>query len=401
MALTSGCRFYSLSRLLPKRGRFIFFLFGCSVVLFVVRRGPVVIPTSLAQRFSNISNFSSASSSPPPSSLSPSSLTPPLLLAYKELQQCVDDYTSRGSWVGRTWKVPDHPSTCRFKTYSNKSELAATLSFVKVGFLGDSTTRSDLRAWEETFLCRRTNLDEALVFQRKNEHGKYLCQPHEQSVNLTKCGIPPVINMTDCPTGVSFRYMYKIYPWTSLDEWYLWQQPQLFRDLDVVVISLGRWFVHHSPRDFNVSENLEIFLVELKKIFSGVILYQSEYPGHLKKSIDVKFPVPCTPQARCIDCGDTDQHQCSQTDDTERPQNDLEMRSVLKRHQILYLDRWNVSKTLPLAYFQTWYCHNGTFHQWFCSHHLGFVALQHLRLIANVIQNLFITNQRRGTMMKS
>lgn len=368
----------SSSWLLPKRRYFIPFLFSCLAILFAVRRGPIILsPSSVGQ----------------PASLLWSDLKkniePPSSLSYEQLQDCIDDYTSRGSWVGATWKVVDHPSNCQFQDLSSHDELAAAFRHVKIGFLGDSTTRSDLRAWETTHECVRTNLDETQVFQRRDQQGRNICEPHEQSFNLTKCGTQPIINVTNCPSGVSFRYFYKIYPWTPLDQIYLWQQPHLFRDLDVVVISIGRWFVYYQPYDaFNITDQFDTFLVELKKVFSGVILYQSEYPGHLIKSVDVKFPVPCTPHAICSDCGDTDQHECSQTDETRRPRSDVEMRSVLERHRILHLDRWNISRTLPLEYFQPWYCHNGTIHQWDCSHHLGIVALQHMRLIANVVRHV-------------
>lgn len=328
-------------------------------------------------------------------------------VSYEQLQQCVDLATSRGFWKGSSWSVPDHPASCGFlpATTSAPAEdnqedndddkaLASIFRLVKVGFLGDSTTRSDLRAWEEHFSCERTNLDEAQVFQLKDEKGNYICEPHEQSFNLTKCGKPPIIDVSNCPQGVSFRYFYKIYPWTPLDRWFLTKRSYLFQDLDVVVISMGRWFVYYQPHDeFNITDQFDTFLVELKKVYQGVILYQSEYTEHLSKSSEIQFPVACTPHAVCGDCSDTEQWECSQNDVTERPNSDVELRAVLERHRILHLDRWNVSKSLPLEYYQPWYCHNGTHNQWDCSHHLGVVAMQHMRLIANVIKNLFVARQ--------
>jgi hypothetical protein len=256
--------------------------------------------------------------------------------------------------------------------------------------MGDSTTRADLKAWEEHYQCNETNLDEAQVFQRRNEEGDYICQPWEQSINLTKCGYPPIIDVADCPSGgAAFRYFYKIYPWTPLDQWYLSQQQHLFRDIDVLVISLGRWFVYYqSTEPLSVTNQMETFLVELRKVYSGIILYHSEYTEHLVRTVD-KSPAQCTPHAICGDCGGEDKWECAQTETAERPQRDVEMRSVMERHQILYLDRWNTSKSLPLEYYQDWYCNQETFNQWFCSHHLGFVALQHMRLIAIAIKNLF------------
>lgn len=321
-------------------------------------------------------------------------------LSYESLQRCVDEYTSKGAWNGSKWTVPRHPDFCGFQTLSNHQELAAAFSStVKVvGFMGDSTTRSDLRGWEETFQCPRTNLDEIQVFQILNEEGDYLCLPEEQSFNLTKCGIPPIVEVTNCPptSGIAFRYFYKIYPWTPLDRWFL-EQPHLFRDLDVLVISIGRWFVYLDwTGRFNITEQFDHFLVELQKVYKGVILFQSEYPKHTSRSDQIQFPVACTPHATCSDCSDGDTGEpweCAPLDNTKRPERDVELRSVLERHHILYLDRWNVSRSLPLEYYQSWYCHNGTVYQWDCSHHLGLVAIQHMRLIANVIVNLFVSKQ--------
>lgn len=84
-----------------------------------------------------------------------------------------------------------------------------------------STTRSDLRAWEETFGCPASEFDHANLFQKKNEDGTHVCGMAEQSVNLTKCGIPSLKDIPKCPAenSPSFRYFYKVYPWTSLDRY--------------------------------------------------------------------------------------------------------------------------------------------------------------------------------------
>jgi hypothetical protein len=137
----------------------------------------------------------------------------------------------------------------------------------------------------------------------------------------------------------------------------------------------------------NITRDMDTFLFQLKQVFSGLILYQSEYPLHTKKSKNMVFPVPCA-HAKCGSCDKTEEFECEQTVTLERPQSDLELRSVVERHQVLYLDRWNISKSLPLEYYQLWYCGFETYHQWYCDHHLYFVALQHLRLIANVVTQM-------------
>ena len=253
--------------------------------------------------------------------------------------------------------------------------------------MGDSTTRSDLRALEEVSHCERTNLDEAVVFQRRTEQGAYLCEAFEQSINLDKCGIPPLVDIK-C-SGVSFRYFYKVYPMTPLDEWYL-ARPELFADLDVLVISIGRWFPYYQPYEsLDVEAHFNTFITELKKIFHGAILYQSEYPTHdlEKTKIMPEHQVSCA-HAKCMDCGNPGEFACAREVTTPRPERDVKMRTVAERHQVLYLDRWDVSKSLPMEYFELWYCHDGDTYQWFCNHHLHFVALQHLRLIANVLWKL-------------
>jgi hypothetical protein len=312
-------------------------------------------------------------------------------LPYSTLQRCIDEYTSRGAWNRDAWMTVQSP-TCSFQNWSVQ-ELPKVVAPYRIGFMGDSTTRSDLRAFEETYNCPRTDLDEATVFQKKDASGKYICHLSEQSRNLTKCGIPPIVNM-DC-NGVSWRYFYKVYPWTPLDAWYF-TQPELFRDIDVLVISLGRWFVYYGPFDgtyygpyglLNITRDMDTFLVQLKQVFSGLILYQSEYPLHTAKSKKTVFPVPCT-HGKCGSCDKTEEWECAQTVTLERPQSDLELRAVVEHHHVLYLDRWNVSKSLPLEYYQLWYCGVETYHQWYCDHHLYFVAMQHLRLIANVVTKM-------------
>ena len=248
-----------------------------------------------------------------------------------------------------------------------------------IAFMADSTTRSDLTAWEDAHGCPRTDkLGDKRQFQKKDKDGTYVCRLWEQSINLTRCGIPPIVQ-TECPAGVTFRYFYKVYPWAPLDEWYL-AQPDLLRDVDAVVISLGRWFEYYEPQEtFNVTKEFETFIVSLQKVYSGIILYQSEYARHEMRSADAKFHVPCQ-HATCRDCPDTDPtqpHECAQTITEERPRSDIEMRSVLERYRIPYLDRWSISKSLPLEYFKLWYCNDGQHSQWDCDHHLYFVAMQH------------------------
>ena len=82
------------------------------------------------------------------------------------------------------------------------------------------------------------------------------------------------------------------------------------------------------------------------------------------------------------------QYLCAKTTDKERPQRDLDIRAVTERAQVPYLDRWNVSKTLPKEYYEPWLC-GKPFHSWSCDHHLGFVAMEHMRLLAHVMTILF------------
>jgi hypothetical protein len=315
-------------------------------------------------------------------------------LEYLSLQHCIDQYTLHGNWNGSKWTTNTDTTAdtaaaataaCQFYDWPDEELPNAFQSFT-VGFMGDSTTRSDLRAFEEVFHCDRTDLDEAQVFQKRNEDGSYICDLSEQSMNLTKCGIPPIIDMT-CQ-NVSWRYFYKVYPMTPLDDWYL-SQPNLFADLDVVVISLGRWFPYYHVWDFDVEGNFTMFITELKRVFPGTILYQSEYPMHdiEKRKILPEHEVTCN-HAKCIDCGE-EEFVCAREVTIPRPDSDVKMRAVLEKHHVLYLDRWDVSKSLPMEYFQLWYCNDGEHtNQWFCNHHLHFVALQHLRLIANVLWKL-------------
>jgi hypothetical protein len=320
-----------------------------------------------------------------------------LNISYPQLQHCIDEYTSQGSWQGDTWTVQQ---PCGF-TYWKTEDLPLLFQPFRVGFMGDSTTRSDIRAFEETFGCPRTDLDEMAVFQRRDENGTYVCQLSEQSMNLDKCGIPPILDIS-C-NGANWRYFYKVYPWTPLDQWYL-AQPELFNDIDVLVISLGRWFPYYEPiGSLDVTRDMDTFMVELKKVFSGTILYQSEYAIHHEKTAKLtqEQRVSC-PHARCGDCGpwgtfdEVDDWECAATITMERPRSDWEIRSVVAHHDALYLDRWNISKSLPLEYFQLWYCRDGgrnshlplDHNQWDCNHHLYFVALQHLRLIATVMMQM-------------
>jgi hypothetical protein len=249
--------------------------------------------------------------------------------------------------------------------------------------MGDSTTRSDIRALEETFKWPRTNLDEAQVFQKRDANSKgYICKLHEQSMNLTKCGIPPIIDTQN------IRYFYKVYPWSPLDQWYFREKPDLFRDIDVLVISLGRWLKYrpewNEPQ--KLATDMELFLENLEKVFSGKILYQSEYAGHTVSLEKAKYPVVnCTHGL----CGTKPNiYECEQTITEDRPQRDLVIRSVMEGHGVPYLDRWNVSKTLPLEYYERWLCGKPSFHAWYCNHHLHFVAMEHFRLLAHVVRSI-------------
>jgi hypothetical protein len=336
------------------------------------------------------------------------------VLTYEMLQECIDRYTSQGSWQSGVWSsVRPLEEHCgfQFQSATNESTSPTAIAYrdfhrlprafrrFRVGFMGDSTTRSDLRGFEEVFHCPRTDLDENAVFQRKDKDGNYICRLGEQSIKLNKCGIPPMIEINNC-TGVHWKYFYKVYPWTPLDAWYMSKkrQPSVFHRLDVLVISMGRWFRFYEPKgSLNVTRDMETFIVELRQVYPGIILYQSEYALHHALTTNVQNHVTC-PHATCSDCEpggaiDTrNEWECSQTVTNPRPQSDYEIRSVLERHQILYLDRWNISKSLPMEYFKLWYCHDGYHNQWDCDHHLHFVALQHLQLIANVINTLFHKN---------
>jgi hypothetical protein len=374
-----------MSVYLPLKTKILgFFLYTGALIILTVFSLVVLFDTSIG-----IASYFTRVDPPSPS---------PIVLTYEMLQQCIDNYTSQGSWQGGAWTTPDPLADyCGFQPSNNETDanadaLPGAFRPYRVGFMGDSTTRSDLRGFEEVFRCPRTNLDEMAVFQRRGPDGNYVCRLGEQSINLTKCGIPPMVDMVNC-SGVNWKYFYKVYPWTPLDEWYM-AQPNLFAEFDVLVVSIGRWFPYYEPPGtLNVTRDMETFIVELQKVFSGTILYQSEYAMHHDLTVNVQHHVSCA-HATCSDCGpgasyDTKKEwECSQTVTMPRPQSDYEIRSVLERYQIPYLDRWNISKSLPMEYFQLWYCHDGDHNQWNCNHHLQFVALQHLQLIANVILNV-------------
>lgn len=305
--------------------------------------------------------------------------------SYEELQTAIDTYTL-GSWSGDEWN-----STSPFQGLHHVNDILEVFQNVSegqnftIGFMGDSTTRSDLRAWEEEFKCTRTELDERNAFQKLKDDGMYVCHVSEKSVNLTKCGIPPIVNVSNCPddSGLSFRYFYKIYPWTPLDQWFL-QQTDLFQDIDVLVISMGRWLVYWNGQ-MNVTGDMEHFLVELQRVYTGKVLYQSEYAQHTISLDASKPPVNCEHDPMVTD---SDKYVCTSSIDWERPQRDLDLRSVMERFQVPYLDRWNISKTLPIEHYESWLCGN-QFSSWFCDHHLGFVAMEHMRLIAHVLKVLY------------
>mmetsp|Transcript_8291 Transcript_8291/g.11818 ORF Transcript_8291/g.11818 Transcript_8291/m.11818 type:complete len:395 (-) Transcript_8291:230-1414(-) len=333
---------------------------------------------------------------------------PQSLLSITNLQECIDAYTSRGYWEKNQWTLPqsytdgettmantddnnEYYSHCQFQEqllHLTNAQILQTLSSVTIGFMGDSTTRSDIRAYEETFGWTRTNLDEAQVFQRKDKNGTYVCALNEQSFNLTKCGIPPIVETHN------IRYFYKVYPWSPLDEWYFREeQHHLFHDLDVLVISIGRWLIHRSESSEEIATLMSTFLTKLRQIFNGTILYQSEYGSH---TMDDEI-IQSDPKLQALQI----QHNCShglmnrqfdclQTTPETRPPHDLVIRSVVtsKSHSILYLDRWNISQTLPLEHYQSWLCGKPSFHSWFCDHHLGFVAMQHFRLLAYVVHQI-------------
>ena len=300
--------------------------------------------------------------------------------SYELLQSCIDDYTSRGYWKKSKWEVSDINPACGFeqRNLTTDRDILVALQNLTIGFMGDSTTRSDIRAFEETFRWPRTNLDESLVFQKKREDGGYICEPWEQSVNLTKCGIPPIIN-----TG-NFRYFYKIYPWTPLDRWFF-KDPELFRDLDVLVISIGRWLKFSAllNNEKEIVLDFEVFLKKLRTVYSGKILYQSEYPAHMVHIEHVKHPI-----ANCTHGLLNEKYECAPTVTEERPLRDVAIRSLVERHRVLYLDRWNVSKTLPLDYYKIWLCGKPSFHSWSCDHHLYFVGMEHFRLLAHVVRSI-------------
>ena len=333
------------------------------------------------------------------------------------LQRCLDDYTSQGSWDDQARWVGGGPSNIGGKNtnqtsssvcpsfdhhvFPTKEDIATAWSNLTIGFMGDSTTRSDLRAWEEEFGCPRTNLYEASLFQKKHPKNRtHICKLHEQSINLDKCGIPPILNMTQCPSPpnppnnenddqssvVSFRYWYKVYPWTPLDQWYL-QSPQseLFEDLDVLVISIGRWFKYRRSQHINVTNEIDQFLVELQKVYTGVILFQSPYAKHTVPVTQSTCPVPCTHGLM------NEKWQCEATITAPKPKDDEDLRSVVVHHQphpIPYIDRWDISTALPIEYYHTWLCEKPKFHSWFCDHHLSFVAMEHFRMIARVVSAL-------------
>ena len=129
----------------------------------------------------------------------------------------------------------------------------------------------------------------------------------------------------------------------------------------------------------DVTREVDQFIFELKKVYSGLIIFQSQYAGHTISVEKSKYPVNCTHGLM------NRKFECEQTIIIDRPKEDDEIRSVVEQHQIAYLDRWNISKSLPIEYYKKWLCGKRKFLSWYCDHHLSFVAMQHLRLIASVI----------------
>ena len=334
------------------------------------------------------------------------------------LQRCLDDYTSQGSWDDQARWVGGGPSNIGGKNTNQtpRHRYARPLTitcFQQKKILRPPGRILRLDLWEirplaPIFARGKKNLDvhepicmKLRCFKKKHpNNGTHICKLHEQSINLDKCGIPPILNMTQCPSPpnppnnenddqssvVSFRYWYKVYPWTPLDQWYL-QSPQseLFEDLDVLVISIGRWFKYRRSQHINVTNEIDQFLVELQKVYTGVILFQSPYAKHTVPVTQSTCPVPCTHGLM------NEKWQCEATITAPKPKDDEDLRSVVVHHQphpIPYIDRWDISTALPIEYYHTWLCEKPKFHSWFCDHHLSFVAMEHFRMIARVVAAL-------------
>ena len=85
------------------------------------------------------------------------------------LQICLDEYMPKGSWVKDRWvsTASMKPACPSFNKYQQSDDISVALMNLMIGYMGDSTNQSDLRAWEEQFGCPRTDLDVASIFQRK------------------------------------------------------------------------------------------------------------------------------------------------------------------------------------------------------------------------------------------
>lgn len=107
----------------------------------------------------------------------------------------------------------------------------------------------------------------------------------------------------------------------------------MFCDLDVIVISLGRWLVyHHWASNEELAQDVNSFLLDLRKVYSGKIVYQSSYAHHTVSVEHATYPMP--------DCqhGLFGEFDCVQKVTKERPEYDSVFRSVMEDHSILYLD---------------------------------------------------------------
>jgi len=178
-----------------------------------------------------------------------------------------------------------------------------------------------------------------------------------------------------------------VYPWTPLDEHHFGLDT--FKEIDVLVLSLGRWFPHWDEEKYgtrDIERKLIHYMTELRKVYSGRVIYQSEYAEHEVGKDGLSMAVNCS-HSPCADCGETISHCSYRTWEALPPRHAL-IRNIMTQFQVVFIDRWKISETLPHSYFELWYCGMKNYHPWFCDHHLHFVGLLHMQLVTNVLQRL-------------
>ena len=208
-------------------------------------------------------------------------------------------------------------------------------------------------------------------------------------MKVDKCGVPPVLNPKPC-AGVEFKYFYKVWPWAPLDDLYF-DREGILDEYDAFVFLNGKWYEYWEEQHFgpiNIAKNLDRYLKKLRKVFKGPIIFMNEYGYHDSNNEEegVSDPVDCK-FGQDPDLGKKTR-PCSYTSIGERPDHVRTLQKWAKRRKIPYIDRWKISDDLPHEYFKIWYCDKEFHHEWFCDHHLHFVGLQNIQMVANILTRL-------------